>query len=164
VATVAALSLDDVIDICATRTLLECGAVDLMRRARPKLDRLRASLAALGEAPATSWQTVIDADRAFHSELVALARSPRLEAAYARLDAEIRRTMTVTTRAYEDARDLHAEHAEILEALERRAYGRAKALLRQHFGEDATTLAQVLRGDAAPPPTPSLQGPVGARA
>ncbi len=97
---------------------------------------------------------MIDADRAFHTELVALARSPRLTAAYAQLDAEIRRTMTVTTRAYQDVRELQDEHADILVALERRAYGRAKALLREHFGEDAAKLGRVLRGDAAPPRTP----------
>jgi DNA-binding GntR family transcriptional regulator len=155
VATVATLSLDDVDDIIATRTLLECGAIDLLRRPAPHLDRLREALNALGRAPETNWQAVIDADRAFHSELVALARSPRLDAAYAQLDAEIRRTMTVTTRAYEDVSDLQAEHVDILHALERRAYARAKTLLRQQFAEDATKLAQVLRGDAAPPPTPT---------
>jgi DNA-binding GntR family transcriptional regulator len=155
VATVATLSLDDVDDIIATRTLLECGAIDLLRRPAPNLDRVREALDALGRAPETNWQAVIDADRAFHSELVALARSPRLDAAYAQLDAEIRRTMTVTTRAYEDVSDLQAEHVDILHALERRAYGRAKALLRQQFTGDATKLAQVLRGDSAPPPTPT---------
>jgi DNA-binding GntR family transcriptional regulator len=154
VATVATLSLEDVDDIIATRTLLECGAVDLLRRPAPKLDRLRQALDTLTRAPETNWQAVIDADRAFHAELVGLARSPRLAAAYAQLDAEIRRTMTVTTRAYQDVGDLQAEHADILHALERRAYGQAKRLLRQHFTEDAAKLAQVLRGDAAPPPTP----------
>jgi DNA-binding GntR family transcriptional regulator len=154
VATVATLALEDVDDIIATRTLLECGAVDLMRRRRPALERLRAALALLARAPDTNWQAVIDADRAFHSELVALARSPRLDAAYAQLDAEIRRTMTVTTRAYSDVGELQAEHDEILEALARRAYARVKSLLREHFAVDASTLAQVLRGDAAPPPTP----------
>ena len=44
--------------------------------------------------------------------------------------------------------------ADVLAALERRAYGRAKALLRTHFREDAAKLGKVLRGDAAPPPTP----------
>jgi DNA-binding GntR family transcriptional regulator len=154
VATVATLSLEDVDDIIATRTLLECGAVDLLRRHKPALDRLREALALLGRASETNWQAVIDADRAFHTELVGLARSPRLDAAYAQLDAEIRRTMTVTTRAYSDVGDLEAEHRAILDALERRAYARARSLLRQHFDMDASTLAQVLRGDTAPPATP----------
>jgi DNA-binding GntR family transcriptional regulator len=154
VATVATLALEDAADIIATRTLLECGAIDRLRRKRPGLERLRQALALLSRAPETNWQAVIDADRAFHTELVGLARSPRLDAAYAQLDAEIRRTMTVTTRAYSDVGDLQAEHEDILDALERRAYARAKTLLRQHFDVDAATLAQVLRGDAAPPPTP----------
>jgi DNA-binding GntR family transcriptional regulator len=154
VATVATLSLEDVGDIIVTRTLLECGAVDLLRRPGPDLTRLREALAALGRAPETNWQAVIDADRAFHTELVALARSPRLMAAYVQLDADVRRTMTVTTRAYQDVRELQDEHADILDALERRRYGRAKALLREHFGEDAAKLGRVLRGDAEPPRTP----------
>jgi DNA-binding GntR family transcriptional regulator len=154
VATVATLSPDDADDIIATRTLLECGAIDLLRRPGPDLGRLRDALVTLEHAPETNWQAVIDADRAFHTELVALAGSQRLAAAYAQLDAEIRRTMTVTTRAYLVADELQDEHAQILDALERRAYGRAKTLLRQHFGEDANKLGRVLRGDAEPPPTP----------
>jgi DNA-binding GntR family transcriptional regulator len=154
VATVATLTPEDADDIIATRTLLECGAIDQLRRPPPELGRLREALADLVHAPETNWQAVIDADRAFHTELVALAGSPRLDAAYAQLDAEIRRTMTVTTRAYEVADELLDVHAQILVALARRAYGRAKTLLRQHFSQDASTLGEVLRGDAEPPPTP----------
>jgi DNA-binding GntR family transcriptional regulator len=155
VATVATLSLEDVDDIITTRTLLECGAVDLLRRPTPDLTRLREALALLRSAPDTNWQSVIDADRQFHSELVGLAGSPRLTNAYVQLDAEIRRTMTVTTRAYADVADLQSEHADILDALERRRYGQAKSLLRKHFAVDAATLGRVLRGDTAPPHTPT---------
>jgi DNA-binding GntR family transcriptional regulator len=159
VATVAALSLEDVDDIIATRTLLECGAIDLLRRPAPELGRLREALDVLLRAPETNWQSVIDADRAFHCTLVALARSPRLDAAYAQLDAEIRRTMSITTRAYADISELQEEHADIVHALEGRRYAQAKALLRGHFAVDATTLGQVLRGDAAPPATPTHPAP-----
>jgi DNA-binding GntR family transcriptional regulator len=159
VATVATLSLEDVDDIIRTRTLLECGAIDELRRPAPDLDRLWEALAVLVRAPETNWQAVIDADRAFHCTLVALARSPRLAAAYAQLDAEIRRTMSITTRAYADISDLQEEHADIARALERRRYAQAKSLLRGHFAVDATTLGQVLRGDAAPPPTPTRLTP-----
>lgn len=155
VATVATLTLEDVDDVIATRTLFECGAVDLIGRPAPDLTRLREALAVLQHAPETNWQSVIDADRQFHSELVGLAGSARLTTAYAQLDAEIRRTMSVTTRAYAYLGDLQAEHADILDALERRRYGQAKALLRQHFAVDAATLGGVLRGDAAPPHTPT---------
>jgi DNA-binding GntR family transcriptional regulator len=158
VATVAALSLEDVDDIIATRTLIECGAIDLLRRPARELGRLREALDALVRAPETDWQAVIDADRAFHTTLVGLAASPRLDAAYAQLDAEIRRTMSITTRAYASIGDLQAEHADIVDALARRAYAQAKALLRGHFAVDAATLGQVLRGDAAPPHTPSSRG------
>jgi DNA-binding GntR family transcriptional regulator len=153
VATVAVLSVDDALDVVAARTVLECGAVDLARKR--DLTALRRALATLHAAPEVSWQAVIDADRDFHTELVALAGSPRLDAAYALLDAEIRRTMTVTTRAYDDPGQLEDEHAQILEALERRTPARAKALLREHFAIDAGTLARVLAGDAEPPPTPT---------
>ena len=165
VATVATLSLEDVDDIIATRTLIECGAVDLLRRPAPRArPAARGARRACVRAPETNWQAVIDADRAFHTTLVGLAGSPRLDAAYAQLDAEIRRTMPSRPARTRTSDDLQAEHADILDALERRAYGQAKALLRGHFAVDAATLGQVLRGDAAPPHTPTRRVREGADA
>jgi DNA-binding GntR family transcriptional regulator len=157
VATVAPFEVADVHDIFAVRRLLEGGAADLLgaRGAKPDLSGMRASVAELRRVrEVADWQTIVDADQAFHQGLVALADSPRLSAAYAQLEGEIRRCLSVTTRAHRVPEELYEQHSELLDHLEAGRYERFKEVLGAHLTVAETNIARVLRGDEAPPSTP----------
>jgi DNA-binding GntR family transcriptional regulator len=156
VATVAPLTLDDVADIFNVRRLLERGAADVLatRADAPDLSRMRESVEALRHVGDTDWQSIMDADRYFHEGLVALAASPRLSAAYGQLEGEIRRGMSVTTRAHRDPAELHEQHAELLAHLETRDYDGFKETLARHLTAAEQNIVRVLRGEEEPPPTP----------
>lgn len=161
VATVATLTVEDVRDIYALRGLLELGAVDALAALTEPPD-VRAVQAAASElariAGADDWQRVIDADRGFHDGLVALAGSPRLAAAYAQLEGEIRLCMSITTRAHRDQAELAEQHAGMVELLQERRYDRLKDVLGFHMDAARDRVVRVLRGDEEPPSTPSQRG------
>jgi DNA-binding GntR family transcriptional regulator len=156
VATVAPLRLDDVADIFAVRLALERGAADLLakRAELPALTRMRESVEDLRHAGESDWQTVLDADRDFHVALVALAGSPRLAAAYERLEGEIRRCMSVTTRAHHDPNALYEQHAELLGHIEKRRFEEFKEALGRHLAVAEGHISRVVRGEEVLPPTP----------
>lgn len=158
VATVALMTVDDISDIFVVRLTLEFGATDVLARRddAPDLAAVRASVDVLRRITAlTDWQSVMDADHGFHSAVVSLARSERLSAAYARLEAEIRRCMAVTTRAHPDPSELYEQHAELLDYLERRDYDSFKERLGRDFRMAESNIVRVLIGDDAPPVTPA---------
>jgi DNA-binding GntR family transcriptional regulator len=156
VATVAPLTLDDVADIFAFRLALERGAADLLAAGDelPDLNRMRNSVEALSHAGESDWESVLDADRDFHDALVDLAGSPRLTGAYAQLEGEIRRCMSVTTRAHHDPAELHEQHAELLAYIEDRRFDRFKDALGQHLAAAEKNIVKVMRGEEDLPPTP----------
>ena len=159
VATVAPLGLDDVADIFAVRRLFELGAVDLLRERGRRassldLDVMRASVTVLERSAGTDWQSVIDADCAFHQALVALPESPRLSIGYGLMEAEIRRCMSVTTRVHRDQDELSDEHAELLGHLERGRFKRFGVRLGEILHSDEARVKRVLSGEDEPPLTP----------
>jgi DNA-binding GntR family transcriptional regulator len=158
VATVAPLTIDDVTDIFAFRLALERGAADLLaKRAElplPALTRMRESVEALRHAGESEWQSVLDADRDFHAALVTLAGSARLTAAYAQLEGEIRRCMSVTTRAHHDPAELYDQHAELLACVEERRFEDFKQALGRHLAAAEGHISRIVRGEEDLPPTP----------
>lgn len=156
VATVATLRIDDVADIFAVRLAIERAAADLLteRDAAPDLAPMRTSVEALAHVGETGWDAVLDADRDFHASLVKLAASPRMAAAYAQLEGEIRRCMAVTTRAHHDQAALFEQHRELLGYVEERRFDLFKGALAQHLAAAEKTIVSVMRGEEDLPPTP----------
>lgn len=161
VATVAPLTIDDVTDIFAFRLALERGAADLLAKGDklpatplPALTRMRESVEDLRHAGESEWQSVLDADRDFHAALVTLAGSPRLTAAYAQLEGEIRRCMSVTTRAHHDPVELYEQHAELLACIEERRFADFKDALGRHLAAAERHISRFVRGEEDLPPTP----------
>jgi len=159
VATVAPLTVADVGDIFTCRLLIEKGAADLLakRDDLPPLDAMHESLDVLGHAGESDWQYVIDADRDFHTSLVALAGSPRLNTAYAHLEGEMRRCMAATTRAHHDPAELFHSHTELLTNIEARRFDRFKEVLGQHLGAAEQNIVRVMQGEEDLPPTPKRE-------
>jgi DNA-binding GntR family transcriptional regulator len=156
VATVAPLTVDDVGDIFACRLVIEKGAADILatRDELPALDPMHESLEVLSHAGESDWQFVIDADRDFHTSFVALAGSPRLNAAYAQLESEMRRCMSATTRAHHSPAELFHSHAELMTNVEARRFDRFKELLGQHLAAAEQNIVRVMQGEEDLPPTP----------
>jgi DNA-binding GntR family transcriptional regulator len=159
VATVAPLSAEDVTDTYTVRRLLEFGAVDLIASSAAAgrtldFDRIRGPVQSLRRIGDTRWQLIIDADCAFHTELVALAGSPRLVVAYAQLAGEIRRSMSVSTRSHRDRRELYQEHSGLLAFLEAGRYAEFKDLLGRTLDDGEADILRILLGGEEPPPTP----------
>jgi DNA-binding GntR family transcriptional regulator len=159
VATVAALDANDVTDTYAVRRLLEFGAVDLIAArvasgARLDFGAIGGHVQALRRIGDSEWHLIIDADCAFHAELVTLASSPRLAAAYAQLEAEIRRSMSVSTRSHRDRRELYQEHSDLLGFLRAGRYEEFKERLGATLDVGEADILRVLLGGEDPPRTP----------
>ena len=159
VAIVATLTLEDVADVFTVRRLLELGSHELvaLRDGTPDLARMRESVEAMRHVDRGDWQSIMDADRSFHEELVALAGSPRLSAAYRQLEGGIRRCLAVTTRSHRDPRELHEQHRRLLEHLAAGSHDAFREALGRQLADAEANIARVLRGHEAPPSTPSSE-------
>ena len=83
--------------------------------------------------PTRRGREAVDADIAFHRSLVDAVGSPRLERAYAALQAEIRLALAQLRPAYAEPAELAAEHRVLLEAIAEGDAERAPALMREHL-------------------------------
>jgi DNA-binding GntR family transcriptional regulator len=121
-AMVRVMSVEDRLDVYVAREAIETGAVRrILAGPAPDLADLRAALEELRDTARDHdriTDAVIDADIAFHQELVRLAGSPRLARAYETLAAETRMLLRHHP-AYPWASYV-TDHAELLDALERR--------------------------------------------
>jgi DNA-binding GntR family transcriptional regulator len=122
-AMVRVMSLGDRLDVYIAREAIEAGAVRriLVTNPPPDLAGLRAALDELRAAAHDGDQvsdSMIDADLAFHQELVRLAGSPRLTRAHETLAAEAR--MLLRHHPTYPWANYVTDHAELLDALERR--------------------------------------------
>jgi DNA-binding GntR family transcriptional regulator len=121
-AMVRVMSVEDRLDVYVAREAIETGAVRrILAGPAPDLTDLRA---ALDDLRATArdqdriTDAVIDADIAFHEELVRLAGSPRLARAHETLAAETR--MLLRHHPTYPWASYVTDHVELLDALERR--------------------------------------------
>ena len=143
------LGAEDVRDLFLVRRALEAGVVEeiITRGIRPEgAERATLWMESLG--PDASWTEAVDADLAFHRSLVDAVGSPRLERAYAALQAEIRLALAQLRPAYAEPAELAAEHRVLLDAIAEGDAERAPALMREHLdravadltGDQPTTL------------------------
>jgi DNA-binding GntR family transcriptional regulator len=138
-ARVAALGPDDVLALYELRAALEVEAAHLALhrhggRLPPAVHDACAALARAGRATRPRWPALSAAHGALHTAIVRAARSPRIAAAHARLDAETR-LFLLGIRPHVAPRELADDHERLVAGLEAdgpdvlRAHLRASAAL-----------------------------------
>jgi DNA-binding GntR family transcriptional regulator len=151
--TVVEVSAADVPDIFRARSMIEFAAVEAIADDDSELDlgAMRDALGELRKLPAdVEWWEVVDADLAFHTALVAQARSPRLSAMYKQLEGEIRLCLCVCSQFQLTLDELVDEHAELLEALEKRDYELFQKLLARAMHDAAGRVIGMLGAASEP--------------
>ena len=91
---------------------------------------------------------IVDSDLAFHSAIVAMLDSSRIEEFYAELTQELRfylMVLSMEDREFEDPRKILAEHAAILEAIQSGDPTQAVAQVRNHIETNANRLREILQ-------------------
>jgi DNA-binding GntR family transcriptional regulator len=157
VATVVRLAPRDVHEIFSIRRALELSALRDYQEAGGGGD-LRLCDLAIARFNAfrdnDEWLEVIDADRDFHSALVALAGNPRLDALYAQCDAEIRLCLGITTRLHVSVQELAREHEALLDLLRTGEIDALTAALDATLTAARDRVIGVLSGQQELPDTP----------
>jgi DNA-binding GntR family transcriptional regulator len=147
-AMVRVMSLADRLDVYVAREAIESGAARRILDAPPvDLADLRAALEDLADIAGDGDRVtdpVIDADIAFHQELVRRAQSPRLMRAHETLAAETR--MLLRHHPPYPWASYVTDHAELLEALERRDPATPE-LVAAHLRVSAELIAGELEAD-----------------
>ncbi|MGC5627658.1 GntR family transcriptional regulator [Georgenia sp. Z1344] len=146
---VTELTLDDVLDVYRTRSVIERGAVELIlddetpaasgreetyRALGPSVAAMRAA-AERGDASAVS-----DADQEFHEVLVECSGSPRLIRAMRTLLVETRMCLGELVTTYADLRTQASEHETLREAIRSGDTARTKALMLEHMADAVSRL------------------------
>jgi DNA-binding GntR family transcriptional regulator len=137
-ARVARLSASDVTELYELRTALEMEAARLaLERHGGRLPAgVHWALERLEKACAAGlWGPINDAHADLHGAIVAAAGSPRIEAAHAALDGELRLFMNQLEPLW-SAERMAADHVALVRGLERDG----PAVLREHLGESAAAL------------------------
>ena len=148
------MSLEDSLDVYAAREAIESGAALRALRSPEPLDLsgMRDALEKLGAAADGNdrvTEAMISADVNFHSELVALAESPRLARAHETLVAETR--MLLRHHPVYPASDYVGDHARLLVALER-GDPRTPDLVAEHLRLSARLIGDELARETAQRP------------
>jgi DNA-binding GntR family transcriptional regulator len=97
---------------------------------------------------------IVDLDLAFHSAIVAVLDSARIDAFYAELMLELRfylMVLSVEDREFERPQDLLAEHRAILKAIESGDADQAVEQVRTHVVRNGHRVLEILRGMGDPP-------------
>jgi DNA-binding GntR family transcriptional regulator len=141
-ARVARLDAQEVMWLYELRTALECEAARLALERHDGLpDDVHAALAILERAcERGAWAAVNDAHAGLHRAIVAASQSPRIAAAHAALDNELRLFLNQLEPLWTLER-MAAGHVELVRALERDG----PDALRAHLAEAAAALAAAER-------------------
>jgi DNA-binding GntR family transcriptional regulator len=150
------LTAGDIADLYLARGAVETTAAQLLARpgtARP-IDELSAALSELEAAPVDDWNKLADLDLRLHEALVRSAGSKRLARMFDTLAAETRLCMVALEPFYPEPADLVTEHAEIVQAIQRRDAAAATQLLERHMADSVRRLVgrSGPAGDAGPSP------------
>ncbi|WP_162301557.1 GntR family transcriptional regulator [Nesterenkonia muleiensis] len=147
--TVVANSLEEIVNCYQLRLLLEVPAT--ARAAQIADDRAIAQIEAKfadmqGAADRDDVETLLRADRDFHSELLAVAQNPRLVTVLEGLRNLVLTTGIATVPRSRSCQELVEDHRDILEAVQGRSPQRAAAAMRRHVHNTATL---IIRREAA---------------
>ena len=140
---VPVLTDEDVIDVYVARAAVESAALRLListRTSPSSYETLGKHVAEMETAASRGdWEAVGRFDLEFHSALVSLSRSQRLQRMFTTLISETRLCLTALTDA--DARHhLVSEHRTICEAIRDGDTERALAALEKHYDEAVLAL------------------------
>ena len=97
---------------------------------------------------------IVDKDLAFHSAIVAMLDSSRLDGFYAELTQELRfylMVLSVEDREFEDPAEVLAEHEAILSAISSGSPDRAMREVRAHIRTNALRLKEIIAARDARP-------------
>jgi DNA-binding GntR family transcriptional regulator len=136
------------------RERLETAAA--ARPAEPEhLAALRRAYDELAEAATThEVLRIVDLDLAFHSAIVAMLDSDRIDAFYAELMVELRfylMVLSVEDREFERPRDLLAEHEAILKGIESGRTDEAVSQVRAHIVRNGQRVLEIVRAMSEQP-------------
>jgi DNA-binding GntR family transcriptional regulator len=151
---VRALDEDDLVDLYRLRRTVECAVVRSLDSLGPgALQALRDDVAAAElAADSGDWRAVGTANMRFHSHLVGLAGSRRLDEVMARLLAELRLAFS----AVASPEHLHAPYVRrnrgLLSMLERGKYEQAAVELGHYLDDSLAELLTAVRGRRTPAP------------
>lgn len=145
-ARVARLTADEIVSLFELRTALEVEAVRLALDRGPLPPAVYAALAVLERACSSgTWGAINDAHNALHRAIVEAAHSPRITAAHAALDGELKLFMNQLEPLWSRER-MAADHAALVRGLEHDG----PAALRGHLSESAAALVAA-EGDSERP-------------
>jgi DNA-binding GntR family transcriptional regulator len=138
---------DNVEALYSARERLETAAVG-RTPAPEQLTAIGTAFEALAQAAdSRDARRIVDRDLAFHSALVSLLDSTRLDEFYAELTRELRfylMVLSVEDREFEDPQVVLAEHEAILRAIRSGDRDRAVAEVRGHIKTNAQRLKEIL--------------------
>jgi DNA-binding GntR family transcriptional regulator len=145
-ARVARLGGAEIMALFELRTALEVEAARLALERGPLPPSVYAALAVLERACAAgAWGAINDAHNGLHRAIVEAADSPRISAAHASLDGELKLFMNQLEPLW-SAERMAADHAALVRGLERDG----PAVLREHLSESAAALVAA-EGDTGRP-------------
>jgi DNA-binding GntR family transcriptional regulator len=156
VARVVTIRPEDVLDVFTIRRVLERGAIEEIQRRDelPDLSALAQTVSRLRHAGEDqAWWEISEGDLAFHTAVISLARSPRLNALYAQSAAEIRLTLSLWARLHVNVEELVDRHSRLLALLEEGEFEEFIRLSETFSADAAERVTRVLRGEAEAPPT-----------
>jgi DNA-binding GntR family transcriptional regulator len=151
-ARVARLSGEEIVALFELRAALEVEAARLALERGPLPPSVYAALTVLERAcEAGAWGAINDAHNGLHRAIVEAAESPRIAAAHASLDGELRLFMNQLEPLW-SAERMAADHAALVRGLERDG----PAALRGHLSESAAALVAAEGGTGRPDPVGGL--------
>jgi DNA-binding GntR family transcriptional regulator len=138
------LTTADIADLYLARGAVETTAARLLASSgtAEALGDLAAALADLEAAPAENWNELVNLDLHLHEVLVRGTGSMRLARIFDTLAAETRLCMVALESFYPERAELVTEHAEIVQAIQRRDAGAAASLLDRHMADSVRRLAE----------------------
>jgi DNA-binding GntR family transcriptional regulator len=142
------LAAADVRDLFIVRTALETEAVRLLVTRGVAIDAAVAATEALealtGSEP---WNEVVELDLRFHRDLIGAVSSPRLDRAFAALQAELRLLLAQMQPSYERPEKVGGEHRVLLDAILGGDVERAVGAMREHLEVGTLELVAVVEPD-----------------
>ncbi len=145
-ARVARLTADEIVSLYELRTALEIEAARIALARGPLPPSVYAALTVLERACADgAWGAINDAHNSLHRAIVGAADSPRIAAAHAALDGELKLFMNQLEPLW-SAERMAADHVALVRGLERDG----PAALRVHLSESAAALVAA-EGDSGRP-------------
>ena len=146
---------EDLVDICFAREAIETAAVrrimaagdavSVSQRLRIEVDRT------VDVLQKDDWNTVVDHELSFHTQLVNSANSRRLSRMYSVLIAETRLCRHMLVSGLAGRKDFIEEHEALVERLAAQDATGAQRVVARHLHEPLSSLSHQHHGRSGPP-------------